>query len=64
MKKSNFKMRAIALSAFIFIILFSVLSIGNNAFAGGVGAGCSVFYPCDKGLSCQPFVHKCYHNNY
>lgn len=27
-----------------------------------VGRGCSVFAPCNKGYSCQPFIQKCYHS--
>jgi hypothetical protein len=61
MKTNLFHVKILAKLVFIFLVLFSILGVGNDAFAGGVGKGCSVFYPCDDGLSCQPFVHKCYH---
>ena len=61
MKAKNIHVNTIIKLAFIFLILFGILGVGSDVFAGGVGKGCSVFYPCDDGLSCQPFVHKCYH---
>jgi hypothetical protein len=37
------------------------LAFAVPALAGGkTGDGCSVFYPCGDGYSCQPGVHKCY----
>ncbi|MGV7220285.1 MAG: hypothetical protein ACQ9MH_02020 [Nitrospinales bacterium] len=62
MREKNFHANTIIKLAFVFIVLFNILGVGSNAFAGGVGKGCSVFYPCDKGLSCQPFVQKCFHS--
>ncbi|MCF6252627.1 MAG: hypothetical protein L3J75_15380 [Methylococcaceae bacterium] len=46
----------------IFLLLLFIISIGNVVYAGGVGEGCSAFYPCDDKLSCQPFVQKCYNS--
>ena len=32
----------------------------HPAQAARLGEGCSVFYPCESGLSCHPFVQKCF----
>jgi hypothetical protein len=48
------------LLALLFVPLGGLLAAGT-AVAAGLGEGCSVFNQCDHGLSCQPFVHKCFH---
>ena len=49
------------LLAFILVAL-AFLSIPETAEADGVDQSCHVFNPCDDGLSCHPFIQKCYHS--
>lgn len=43
------------------LLLAAAIYVPATATAGqGVGKGCSAFKPCNPGLSCHPFVQRCY----
>lgn len=44
-------------AALFFAATFSAPAIAS----GKTGDACSLFYPCDEGLNCHPFVQKCFH---
>lgn len=50
-------------SAFSSVALgFLILTSAGPVFAKqGLGEGCSAFKTCGDGLSCHPFIQKCYH---
>jgi len=39
-----------------------VLPAATAAACGTTGEGCSFFKPCCNGLSCHPFIQKCFHS--
>jgi len=51
-------LRALVLPAIVACI--GALAPMQAAEAAKLGEGCSLFYPCDAGLSCHPFVQKCF----
>jgi len=51
-------LRALVLPAIVACL--GALAPMQAAEAAKLGEGCSLFYPCDAGLSCHPFVQKCF----
>ncbi|MBL8325868.1 MAG: hypothetical protein JNJ89_13035 [Rubrivivax sp.] len=51
---------AFALLQWLLVITWALVP-AQRAEAAKLGQGCSVFYPCEDGLSCHPFVQKCFH---
>jgi hypothetical protein len=53
-------LRFVALMAFVILTMSAAVTLPVFAKQNH-GEGCSAFKPCGDGLSCQPFIQKCYH---